>query len=644
MSAAQVQSAWKKPAPWGKPPTAPLVAPLSLADIQRQEQEKADAAMAIKLQREFERQARGEPEEEEDIPPELLEEGDASPVASASAASSTPTTATTTATATATTTTTSTTNTAPAAAETVVDEDLALAMMLQAQYDEEYDEHVYERERRANLTNGNVKISMDKYRAYPHGGRDFFQLPPRPAQDTRNEQEVDDEEEFYAQGRHLPEAQATYDKGTRTHRMAGGEVVTKHNSALDSHRNKTRVTESFPLSFKAGDLTGKSNLSMPSKVYNSLQRFANKHERQQARLHEKKEHSTAVLAMDQNTRLIMYKLLNSGAVDVINGCVSTGKESIIFHGKAHTDPENPESPVVECALKVFKTTLTEFKQRQQFLHGDRRFEARIGGQSARKLVKLWTEKEMANLTRMHRAGLACPQVFFHKKHVLVMTFIGTDGTPAPKLKEANLSLEELQQCYDQLRADMATMYNVCQLVHCDLSEYNVLWHDGHAWIIDVGQSVDPKHPRATEFLFRDCANVTAFFERQGVPGLLTPAELVKEIAGIALTPEQATEYSCKVNNPQKKGLKLADKMADEEDSSAICINFDALSTENKRILLGEDIDEGELALEDEEDEEGEGEEGEIDIEEIEAIEGELDGIIAACKPCEDHLEEEYRED
>ena len=61
--------------------------------------------------------------------------------------------------------------------------------------------------------------------------------------------------------------------------------------------------------------------------------------------------------------------------------------------------------------------LTEFKQRQQFLHGDRRVEDRVGRQSARKLVKLWAEKESSNLERMARAGVPCPEVVLQHKHV-----------------------------------------------------------------------------------------------------------------------------------------------------------------------------------------------------------------------------------
>jgi len=43
----------------------------------------------------------------------------------------------------------------------------------------------------------------------------------------------------------------------------------------------------------------------------------------------------------------------------------------------------------------------------------------------------------------------CPEVVVLRKHVLVMSFIGTDHAPAPTLKEAKLSHSQLQSAYDQ---------------------------------------------------------------------------------------------------------------------------------------------------------------------------------------------------
>ena len=57
------------------------------------------------------------------------------------------------------------------------------------------------------------------------------------------------------------------------------------------------------------------------------------------------------------------------------------------------------------------------------------------------------------------------------------------------------------------------MYHECKLVHGDLSEYNMLYHQGEAYIIDVSQSVEHDHPHALEFLRKDLVNVTQFFSK-----------------------------------------------------------------------------------------------------------------------------------
>lgn len=63
---------------------------------------------------------------------------------------------------------------------------------------------------------------------------------------------------------------------------------------------------------------------------------------------------------------------------------------------------------------------------------------------------------------------------------------------------------------------MRRMYHRCKLVHADLSEYNILYHDGHLYVIDVSQSVEHDHPHAFDFLRNDIQNVEEFFGRFGV--------------------------------------------------------------------------------------------------------------------------------
>ena len=57
------------------------------------------------------------------------------------------------------------------------------------------------------------------------------------------------------------------------------------------------------------------------------------------------------------------------------------------------------------------------------------------------------------------------------------------------MKDAKLNVSQLTTAYSTNVIDMRRMYHECNLVHGDLSEYNLLWHRERAVIIDVSQSV-----------------------------------------------------------------------------------------------------------------------------------------------------------
>lgn len=51
---------------------------------------------------------------------------------------------------------------------------------------------------------------------------------------------------------------------------------------------------------------------------------------------------------------------------------------------------------------------------------------------------------------MKRAEIPCPEVVLLKKHILVMSFIGKDHVPAPKLKDAMLDSDDMKAAYCQV--------------------------------------------------------------------------------------------------------------------------------------------------------------------------------------------------
>ena len=79
---------------------------------------------------------------------------------------------------------------------------------------------------------------------------------------------------------------------------------------------------------------------------------------------------------------------------------------------------------------------------------------------------------------------------------------------------------------------MTRMYQDCHLIHADLSEYNLLWHQNRLHVIDVSQAVEPWHPEAMEFLQRDARNIVNFFRKAGVKKVLSIREVMSQVTGI----------------------------------------------------------------------------------------------------------------
>ncbi len=240
---------------------------------------------------------------------------------------------------------------------------------------------------------------------------------------------------------------------------------------------------------------------------------------------DKSDRATSEQVLDPRTRMILLQMINRGIVSEVNGCLSTGKEANVY-GAVSIPPATSESPdpqPLHRAIKVYKTSILVFKDRDKYVTGEHRFRGGYNKSSHRAMVKVWAEKEMRNLKRLYSAKIPCPQPISLRLHVLVMGFLGDKkGWPAPRLRDVELpgSTEEVEAqwraLYLQLLGLMQKMYKVCKLVHADLSEYNVLYHEKRLFIIDVSQSVEHDHPRSLEFLRMDIKNVSDFFRRKGV--------------------------------------------------------------------------------------------------------------------------------
>lgn len=288
---------------------------------------------------------------------------------------------------------------------------------------------------------------------------------------------------------------------------------------LDNHREhiNTRILEKFADKIKTDELSltrGKTNK-------------------------DKANRATVENVLDPRTMRFLKSLVNRGIISEFNGCLSTGKEANVYHAfagdyqdpreeKASTNVEADESKQQEetfyvskkeYAIKIYKTSILVFKDRERYVDGEFRFRNSRSQHNPRKMIKIWAEKEFRNLRRIYQSGvIPCPKPVEIKSNVLIMEFLNRgDGFASPRLKDYPYKdREEIRHYYHLMVAYIRLLYQVCQLVHADLSEYNSIVHESKLYIIDVSQSVQPEHPMSLDFLRMDIKNINNYFQKMGI--------------------------------------------------------------------------------------------------------------------------------
>jgi len=231
------------------------------------------------------------------------------------------------------------------------------------------------------------------------------------------------------------------------------------------------------------------------------------------------ERATLEEVFDQATLMVIYQFLNSGVLYEVHGVVNAGKEARVYWGK------NKEGK--DLAVKIYLTASAEFRKGMlKYIEGDYRFKG--VKHDTRSLIFAWAQKEFRNLEQASRAKVRVPKPIAVKNNVLVMEFIGKNGVNAPSLKEQAPS--DPEKVYEILLTYLERLYRKADLVHGDLSEYNIMMWKGKPVIFDLAQAVPTSHPMAEFFLRRDLTNVNRFFSRLGVK-VFSVDEVYKKVVG-----------------------------------------------------------------------------------------------------------------
>lgn len=241
--------------------------------------------------------------------------------------------------------------------------------------------------------------------------------------------------------------------------------------------------------------------------------------------HKTEDKSTVEGVLDFTTSKEIYRLQMQGFIDKIDGVVSTGKEANVYFATSK-DLEKTHNKS-ELAIKIFRTRTLDFKKIKFYIDGDIRFSK--SGRKSHQIIQTWALKEFKNLQRSFEQGIQVPRPVIVRRNVLIMEFIGSNGIPAPQLRQCKaLSNDELYSIYQQTVEQLKLLWTKANLVHGDLSPYNMLYTDKKVYIIDMGQAVLTNHNYADAFLARDIENILYYFSQSGID-MHTTEELFEQI-------------------------------------------------------------------------------------------------------------------
>jgi RIO kinase 1 len=226
---------------------------------------------------------------------------------------------------------------------------------------------------------------------------------------------------------------------------------------------------------------------------------------------------------DHPTLLAVSRLVTQGQFEAIDYPISTGKEGGVFRATSSAGFR---------AVKVYRVGNAIFRRIPPYAMEDLKREASAGNFA--RLVFAWTRREHSTLRKLRAAEVRVPEPYGYLRNVLVMDFIGTDGLPAPRLRDA--VIPDAKAFYEDLVVQLKRMTVEAHLVHGDLSPYNVLLDRNFPVLIDVAQAIPSDHPQAKALFLRDTINFARYLRKMGVD--VSDDELFKAAGGAQVGPKE----------------------------------------------------------------------------------------------------------
>ena len=247
--------------------------------------------------------------------------------------------------------------------------------------------------------------------------------------------------------------------------------------------------------------------------------------------------------------------------------VQGGKEANVYRCEAHPSLGMPYLAVKVYRPRMFRNLRNDkvYREGREVLTAngravkgnDHRTMRAIGKKTAygeQVAHTSWLMYEYTTLDRLHRAGAAVPQPIASAENAILMGYVGDGHIAAPTLHEIRLDPDEVRPLFIEVMRNIRLML-AYDIVHGDLSAYNILYWDGDIVFIDFPQVVNPHaNDFARTILERDIRRICQYFAGHGLeadPEAITNA-LWQEY--VALSPEdEAADLSRLIPEPDDIG-------------------------------------------------------------------------------------------
>jgi RIO kinase 1 len=225
----------------------------------------------------------------------------------------------------------------------------------------------------------------------------------------------------------------------------------------------------------------------------------------------------------------LFTFFDEGLITDVLALIKGGKEASVYLCEA-----NPTTGMDLLAAKVYRPRMFRNLRNDKMYRQGREILLAGGGPAGRDAGYIqrairnksafgeqaahtsWLMYEFTAMERLHEAGGAVPRPIAPSPNAILMTYHGDERMAAPTLNTVRLERSEAEGLFREVMRNVDLMLQH-DLIHGDLSAFNILYWQGDVILIDFPQVVNLHANRKARFILnRDIQRTCEYFGQQGL--------------------------------------------------------------------------------------------------------------------------------